>query len=190
MSQRLSRHASVAAALGLAAVAGLAGCGRKDGPGGRPAPAASLAAPAAPAATPAVSAALAAATAAATTPISPDQMPAPRAGLWERSLRVDAKPPVVERRCLAGQPMDPLAISLSCSKADRRRTATGGVSVDAECVDDGVPVRLRLSAEGDFTSNYATVRSQTLLSPHGPPVTTTTRSTFKYLGPCPAAGGG
>jgi hypothetical protein len=182
-----ARAAASAAPMALALaviLAGGAGCARKAETAA--ATATKAAAPATPAATPAVSAALAAATEAATTPITREQMPAPRAGLWERSMRIDAKAPVVERRCLAGQPMDPLAISLSCAKAERRRTATGGVEVDAECTDDGLAVRLHLSAEGDFSSAYATVRSQTILSPHGPPLTTTNRSSFKYLGPCPA----
>jgi len=140
----------------------------------------------APAATPAVSAALAAAAGGPTTPITAAQMPAPKAGLWERVSTQDAEAPITDRKCVAGKPMDPMADGPPCKQVEYRRTATGGVVVDAACPNNGVTAKLHMTAEGDFNSAYVTESTMTMSMAGSPDNTMKNHSTYKYVGACPA----
>ena len=66
------------------------------------------------------------------------------------------------------------------------RTATGGFTIDGDCPNNGMTAKLHASGEGDFNSAYRTEGSMTLGQPGKAPMTVRNRTTWKYVGACPA----
>jgi hypothetical protein len=168
----------VITALGLAALTLFAACSKKSD---APAPASNAAAPA-PAAAPTPTAA-AADPASATTA---DQLPAPKAGLWERTSSQDGAAAETDRHCADGKPIDPMSGGPKCAKMNISRTPTGGYIIDADCPNNGVDAKLHGTIEGDVNSAYTSDTTMTMSQAGTPAMVTKNHSTWKYVGACPA----
>ena len=167
-----------------AAALSLQACSRKPT---EPA-AANAAAPAAPAGP--ISPAGPAAVAQPAGAITADQLPAPRAGLWERVSVSDSDAPQTDHKCMTGKPVNPMADGPKCAKVDISRTVTGGFTIDADCPNNGVGAKMHLTAEGDFNSAYVTTGVMTMSVPGQPDTVMRNHSTYRYIGACPASGAG
>ncbi len=120
------------------------------------------------------------------TTITADQLPAPKAGLWQRISQQDSDPPSTDTKCMTGKPLNPMADGPPCAHVDIRRTSTGGFVLDANCPANGVTAKLHTAAEGDFNSAYTADSTMTMSQAGTPDNAMKNHSAYKYLGPCKA----
>jgi len=168
----------------ILAVLALAACSPKPA-----APASNEAAANTASAAPATPATPSAATPTAAGPITADQLPAPRAGLWERtSVQEGQAEAMTARKCMDGKPVNPLADGPPCAKVEMSRTAAGGFVIDADCPNNGIGAKMHMTAEGDFNTAYTTEGVMTMSQAGQPDMVLRNHSTYRYIGACPAGG--
>lgn len=119
--------------------------------------------------------------------ITAADLPHPHPGEWsisDESLGTGFKSTV----CIPDRPFNVGKVTAHCQSFVYRRTAGGGVSVDAQCGKGLVSSSLHITAQGDFQSAYTTdMQLSFTLAPGQPAHVTHTRMEYRYLGPCPAA---
>lgn len=111
------------------------------------------------------------------------QLPQLRAGLWEETETNEGGRPTVNTTCERGGPQD--MDMGACADVVARRTLTGGFVLTANCASDGSRMRVRLHAEGDFTTRY-TLDSQLVMTTGEQTITHRSRMSARHTGPCPA----
>ena len=155
----------------LCAVGALAACSKPAPPASNAAANTAAAAPAAPVAvmpaTPAASGA-------------PGEMPAPKAGLWQRVSSQDGGAPDTGTKCMSGKPIDPSEGGPPCSGVTVTRTPTGGFVYDAECGGGGMSGKLHMTGEGDFNQSFTTDSTMAMTGGPGGALTTKNHSVYTF----------
>lgn len=120
-------------------------------------------------------------------PITLAELPAPKAGLWQRVSQSDSDPAQTDTKCQDGKPLDPTKDGPPCQKINAMRTATGGFTIDGVCgAGKGVSGKMHLAGEGDFSRAYTTDTNIVLTGGPGGDMTLKNHSVWTYVGACPA----
>lgn len=126
-------------------------------------------------------------------PITEDQAPHMKAGLWRQSQQVTSGglreiegPRTTQKVCYADRSLAPAKHGV-CKRFALGRTADGAFVMDSECSLEGTVSRVRFEARGDFAASYSSTGWVEFSRP-GELVKSriTAREQFDYLGPCPA----
>ncbi len=119
--------------------------------------------------------------------ITPDQLPVPKAGLWETTTTTNGAQPEVRRACESGKPLNTAKVAEGCSKFVITRTFLGAYVFDAVCGMGKASSTMHMTVQGDFGGGgYTTDGTATITIEGRPPMTIATHSVAKYVGPCPA----
>ena len=119
--------------------------------------------------------------------ISAVDLPHPRAGLWLRTSDAQMGQPATSTQdCVGDKPLVLMDTS-NCQTYSYHRTAAGALVGVSQCMVAGVGGSMRVTAAGDFQSDYTTDMVGSLTeTPGAAPVVVKDHAENRYLGPCPA----
>jgi hypothetical protein len=116
-------------------------------------------------------------------PLTANDMPRPKAGLW---TWIDTAGGVVQgtgRACLAGKPLH--ILGPACPAITYSQTSDGVFETENKC-DNGAVSDFTDRFSGNFQSSYVRDQRGVLAIPGKPVSMQTSRITYTYVGPCPA----
>jgi hypothetical protein len=120
------------------------------------------------------------------TPIAEGDLPHLRAGYWEIKTKGAEGQAQALHFCDAGKPVNfRSATARGCSQFNFRRTFTGGIVMDAQCLQNGVSSTIHVEASGDFNSAYSSDMSVTMTKPGEPPTSFKDHTDARWVGDCP-----
>ncbi len=122
------------------------------------------------------------------TNITANDLPHPKAGMWEVATSVNGRPAETERNCESGQPInlgkDLEKIRQFCA-ISFKRTFLGDYVVDSTCNMQGIAGSTHMVVHGDFLGGgYTTDSTSSFTFPGRPATVTHLHSEAHWVGPC------
>lgn len=115
-------------------------------------------------------------------PLTANDMPRPRAGLWTWVNVVNGAPFGKGQTCLAGKPVH--LLGPACPQITYDQTPEGVFETENKC-DNGAASDFKDRFSGDFRTSYVMDQTGTLAQTGKPLSIQTSRVTYTFVGPCP-----